>query len=143
MVILLKWFTVPKIIQETCQVSWEVLSPVYQKSPDTEEECKSIANNFEEVWNLPLCNLGKHIAMELPKKFGSLCYNYKGLYSLVLMAICNASHCFAHVDIGHYENGNDSGVLKNSQIGKGLRIILSICHHPAKFQESKNMYLLS
>ena len=62
----------------------------------------------------------KHIAMESPKQSGSLYYNYKGFYSLVLLAICDGNYCFTHVDIGQYGRGNDSVVLKSSQIGKGF-----------------------
>lgn len=72
--------TVAKIIEETCQAIWKILSPIYLKSPDTEEEWKSFANNFEELLNLPHvigAIDGKHVAMERPKKSGSMYCNYK------------------------------------------------------------------
>ena len=75
--------TVAKIIEETCQAIWKILSPIYLKSPDTEEEWKSFANNFEELLNLPHvigAIDGKHVAMERPKKSGSMYCNYNWFY---------------------------------------------------------------
>ena len=37
---------------------------------------------------------------------------------MVLMAICDARRCFTLIDVGEYGTNNDSGVLKNSQMGK-------------------------
>ena len=39
---------------------------------------------------------------------------------MVLLAICDAKYCFTQVDIGQYGSGNDSGVLKQSAMGKGF-----------------------
>ena len=82
--------TVSKIVKETCKAVWKVLSPIYLRSPSTEQEWKQISNDFEEIWNLPHCIGaidGKHIAIECPKKTGSKYFNYKGFFSLVLLAI--------------------------------------------------------
>ena len=38
----------------------------------------------------------------------------------MLLAICDAKYCFMYAYIGHYGSGNDSGVLKQSQMGKGF-----------------------
>ena len=81
--------------------------------PSTEQEWKQISNDFEEIWNLPHCIGaidGKHIAIECPKKSGSKPYYYKGFFTLVLLAICDAKYCFTFVDIGQYGSGNDSGI---------------------------------
>ena len=45
-------------------------------------------------------------------------YNYKGFFSLVLLAICDARYCFTLIDVGQYGNNNDSGVIRNSPIGE-------------------------
>ena len=37
---------------------------------------------------------GKHIAMDCPKGSGTQDYNYKGFYSLVLLAVCDAKYNF-------------------------------------------------
>ena len=45
------------------------------------------------------------------KNSGSLYYNYKGWFSIVLLALG---------DIGQYDSSNDSGVPNNSEMGKAF-----------------------
>ena len=113
--------TVSKIVREICEAIWKVLSSIYLCSPSTKQEWEQISNDFEEIWDLPHCIGaidGKHIAIECPKKSGSKYFNFKGFFSLVLLAICDAKYCFTFVDIGQYGSGNDSGVIKLSHMGK-------------------------
>ena len=113
--------TVSKIVREIGEAIWKVLSSIYLCSPSTKQEWEQISNDFEEIWDLPHCIGaidGKHIAIECPKKSGSKYFNFKGFFSLVLLAICDAKYCFTFVDIGQYGSGNDSGVIKLSHMGK-------------------------
>ena len=58
-----------------------------------EELWLKISNQFEELCNMPHA-VGaldrKHIRTECPKLYGSLCHNYKGFFSKVLLASCDA-----------------------------------------------------
>ena len=56
--------------------------------------------------------------MNCPKHAGSVCFNYKGFHSIVLLAICDAKYCFKILDIGHFGSTNDASELSKSQFGK-------------------------
>ena len=99
------------IIEDTCNAIWESLMPMYLKCPSTEEEWKKISGDFYQQWNFPNCIGavdGKHVVFQAPSNTGSEYFNYKGSFSIVLMAICDPNYCFTFVDIGY--NGRHSSV---------------------------------
>lgn len=115
--------TVSIIIRETCYAIWTALHSEYLTVPSTQQDWKKIAADFERLWNLPHCIGaidGKHVAMKCPLKSGSLYYNYKGWFSIILLAVCDARYSFTLVDIGSYGSSNDSGVFSNSNMGHAL-----------------------
>ena len=88
--------------------------------PASEKEWKLISDAFYETWNIPHCVGtidGKHIAIQCPNNSGSLYFNYKAHFIIVLTAICNANYLFSYVDIGSYGSNNDAVFLKNSKVG--------------------------
>ncbi|XP_064462155.1 uncharacterized protein LOC135372477 [Ornithodoros turicata] len=114
--------TAREAIHLTCRVIWDTLSPLYMKPP-TEEECRQIANGFWEQWQFPGCVGavdGKHIQIECPKKSGSLFFNYKKTFSVVLLAVADSKYRFVLIDVGASGRTSDGGVLKESAIGKRL-----------------------
>jgi DDE superfamily endonuclease len=113
-----------------CQIVREVMTAICQKmedrflkEPQDSSEWKKIAEDFERKWSFPLCCGaidGKHVRITSPRHSGSIYYNYKNYYSVVLLAVADANYKFIMVDIGASGSISDGGVLKNSQLGKKL-----------------------
>lgn len=92
-------------------------------STPTEEMWKNIANDFFRMWNFQGCIKaldGKHVTIQAPPNTGSMFFNYKKTFSIVLLALVDA-HCnFITVNVGAYAKSSDAGVFANSNLGKAL-----------------------
>ena len=114
-------YTVRNIIRETCETIYQGLEKNYLNPSGTPEQWQKIADQFKENWNMS--NLivaidGKHI--ECSKLSGTQYYNYKGVYIIVLLVICDANCCFTLFNSGQLRSNNDSRVLANSELGQLL-----------------------
>lgn len=58
--------------------------------------------------------------MKKPKSSGSLYYNYKGTFSLVLLAISSADYRFLFIDYGSYGHESDAGIFDRSKLRKAI-----------------------
>ena len=61
---------------------------------------------------------------------------------MVFLGICDAQYCFSYVDVGEYGSNNDSGVLKNSRMGRKFAVNKMNIPGPAKIPESDDLELL-
>lgn len=92
-------------------------------SPPNVAEFKTISEKFFVKTGMPNCLGavdGKHIRIVCPNKSGSLYYNYKKTFSIVLLAACDANYVFTYVDVGALGSQSDGGVLARSEFGKRL-----------------------
>ncbi|KAJ8939618.1 hypothetical protein NQ318_012341 [Aromia moschata] len=92
--------TISNIIATTTEAIWTVLQPKYMSTP-TPEKWTSIADRYYTLWNIPNClgSLdGKHFRIKRLPKTGSTFYNYKGYFSIVLMACADADGLFTTID---------------------------------------------
>lgn len=115
--------TVYHVVRETCKIISENLMNELMPTP-TEEMWKNIANDFFRMWNFPNCigaMDGKHVTIQAPPNTGSMFFNYKKTFSIVLLALVDA-HCnFIAVHVGAYGKSSDGGIFANSSLGKALQ----------------------
>ena len=97
--------TVYQILEEVLEKIWEALSPL------------SVAH--QTLLCLGAID-GKNCVINCPPSSGSAFFNYKGTFSIVLMAVVDASYMFTFVDIGDFGRQCDSSVFNNSPFGEAL-----------------------
>ena len=56
---------------------------------------------------------GKHISLFHPKGIGCEYYNYKGIFSLVMLPLVDDDYKFMFIDIGRQGRISDGGVYNN------------------------------
>lgn len=96
--------TMSNILREVCQSIIDVLKPVYVQDLDKDTWLR-ISKESEELWNLPHCLGaldGRHFALEKPANSGTIFFNYKKFFSIVLLAICDAHKRFIWFNLGQY-----------------------------------------
>lgn len=114
--------TVHQIVTETCQVLVNKLMLEVMPLP-TENKWREISQEFWRCWNFPNCigSLdGKHVVIQALPNSGSLYFNYKKTFSVVLMALVDAHYNFIAVDVGACGRNSDGGIFMHSKLGKGL-----------------------
>ena len=106
-------------MKETCSAIWDCLVETELPEP-TLEQWKEIERQFATRWNFPNCvgTLdGKHMMVTAPYNSGSQFHNYKGTFSMCLMALCDANYKFIYVDIDQYGSNADGGIFQRSVFG--------------------------
>ena len=114
--------TLSLLIPRVCTAIAEVLAD-YIKCPSTVEQWEEIAHNFLVKWQLPNC-LGaidsKHVRILHPPGTGSNYFNYKGFFSIVLLAVAGPNSEFIYADVGCQGRISDGGVLRNTDFYQAL-----------------------
>lgn len=136
--------TIGIIVRRTCQAIWDNLQPLFMPRP-TEEVWLKSSQRYYELWNLPNCVGaldGKHIRVKRFPNSGSAYINYKGFFSIVLMAIADADGLFTAIDVGDFGRNSDGGVFRKSVIGrllknKGLQLP---CDTTLKFGDEETLF---
>lgn len=88
------------------------------------EHFQNISKHFYDTWNFPNCLGaidGKHIRILCPNKSGSMFYNYKHFFSVVLQGVVDANYKFIAIDIGGYGKQSDGGTFQASMLYQQLQ----------------------
>lgn len=115
--------TISQFIPVVCKAIYETLKPDYLAIPDTEEEWLELCKKTNDRWQFPnsfAAADGKHIGLFHPHGSGSEFYNYKGFYSLVLLALVDYDYKFLYIDVGCQGRISDGGVFRNSTLFHAL-----------------------
>lgn len=95
----------------------------FSQMPQSPVEWMEIARRFMEKWNFPntLGAIdGKHVALRSPANSGSVFYNYKHFFCIVLMALVDADYKFIYVDVSCNGRVSDGGVFAGCSLGEAL-----------------------
>ncbi|XP_050517993.1 uncharacterized protein LOC126892490 [Diabrotica virgifera virgifera] len=113
---------ISRIVKSVLKCLKDKLLPVLMTVP-TENDFKCVEQDFWQKWNIPNCIGGiddKHVRIKAPKNSGSLFFNYKEYFSIVLLAIVDANYKFLAVDVGSYGKESDNGIFQKLVIGKKI-----------------------
>lgn len=113
---------ISRIIKQTLAVLKEKLVPLFLPNI-SKEGLEEKSNEYYVKWNFPNCIGtidGKHVRIRCPMKSSSLYYNYKGFFSIVLLAVVDANYKFMFIDVGSYGKEGDSGIFEKSTLGKAF-----------------------
>lgn len=111
--------TVPYILKEFCRAVTENMYKDTIKLPKNRQECENMKKGYLESWNFPGvfgAIDGSHIPILAPRDDPEDYYNYKGFYSLILLALCDYKYMFTYADIGSSGRNADGGVFGNSSL---------------------------
>ncbi|XP_031350493.1 protein ALP1-like [Photinus pyralis] len=114
--------TVSKIVYQVCNILWTTLQPIHMRAPTT-SYFLCAAEEFERLWDFPNCigSLdGKHVRIKCPAHSGSMFYNYKSYFSIVLQGLVDGHYRFISIDVGGYGKQSDGGTFSASTLSKLL-----------------------
>lgn len=101
-------------VEETCQAVVKRLLALQIPVPTTEDWLE-MADRFKSKWSFPNCIGaidGKHVCIQAPPNSGSLYFNNKKTFSVVLLAVVDADYRFRVVHVGEYGRISDGGVYR-------------------------------
>jgi hypothetical protein len=115
--------TISLFIPEVCKAISAVFKDELFTVPSTPDAWREIADKFSKRWNFHHCCGaidGKHIEIKKPRKSGSMFYNYKGYFSIILLAVVDAEYKFIWANVGADGSVSDAGVFNNSCLRPAL-----------------------
>jgi len=110
--------TIHYVTKEVCEAIWKTMMPLHMPAPAT-EMLLATSNEFYLTWNF-LNSVGsidgKHIQLKCPSNSGSMYYNYRHYYSIVLQGLADAWYIFIAIDVGAYGKQSGGGIFHYSSL---------------------------
>ena len=128
------------LVREVCQAICEEYKQELMACPVTPEDWMPVAEHFLKRWNFPhTCGAldGKHVAIKKPPQSGSAYFNYKGFFSIVLMALVGPDYKFLWVDVGATGAASDAQIYNACEL-KECMMDNSIGFPPPEFLPHDN-----
>ncbi|KAL8571943.1 hypothetical protein ACOMHN_026155 [Nucella lapillus] len=116
--------SIVKIMPDVAEAIIEEYGDELVSAPTTPEGWNALADRFLLRWNLPHCVGaidGKHVAIQCPRRGGSVYYNYKGYHSIILFAAADAYYKFTWVDVGANGSASDCQVFNSSELKEAIK----------------------
>ena len=111
--------TISQIIKDVCQAIIDEYANEVVDTPTSPDDWKLVARNFSSRWNFDHCLGaldGKHVAITKPNNSGSEYFNYKGFFSIILLALVDADYKIIWADVGTPGATSDAAVFNNSDL---------------------------
>ena len=115
--------TISLIVREVCQAIIDEYVQDVMPVPTEPQKWLEISEGFITRWNFPntLGALdGKHVSCKCPPCSGSLYYNYKKFFSIVLLALVDADYKFVWADIGGRGAVSDAQQWNMCELREGM-----------------------
>ena len=81
-------------------------------------------SRFQDRWNFShVCGAlyGKHVAIRKPQHSGSIYYNYKGFFSIVMLVLCDSNYRAIWAQVGSPGSESDCGIYNDSPMFQGVQ----------------------
>ena len=115
--------TISKFLPEICRAIQDEFTREYLRFPTTPDEWKEVEREFRIRWNVPHA-LGaldrKHVALKKPKNTGALYHNYKGFFSIIMLALVDGQYKFRWVDASTAGSCSDAQTFNASQLKRKI-----------------------
>ena len=111
------------VVREVCEAIVAEYGDELLKPPQTQAEWRTVTDEWMSRWNFPHvigAMDGKHIAIKAPANSGSDYYNYKGFFSIILLAVVTSDYKFMWIDVSGKGASSDAHIFNASALKDAL-----------------------
>ena len=115
--------TISKFLPAICRAIQDEFTREYLRCSTTPDEWKELETEFRIRWNVPHALValdGKHVALKKPKNSGALYHNYKGFFSIVMLALVDGQYKFRWVDVGTAGSCSDAQIFNAGHLKRKI-----------------------